>query len=295
MTFLWPPKKRPFDVNIIFPISNINIIPDLRLKTLYVGDLARTLAIYRINNIILFVDPDSTIEDANFVRLILEYLLVPPYLRKKLIPIVPELRFAGLLHPLNIVTHNPEGKEPDVGDLREGIITGLIDEKRAKVFIGHRRLCVTELKRTLSVNDRLLVRVVRTSPLICEEVIPNEIEEYTGYNVIVVGRDKLRKLLGELRGIFLIPSKHGESYAKIPLRRSLAKHISEYGGVNIFLGNPEKDFDEIVRINLSDYGRPVYKINFIPYQGTLSIRTLEALSAILALLNVDLESFSRGT
>ena len=295
MTFVWPPKKRSFDVNIVFPVSNMNVIPDLRLKTLYIGDLARTLAIYRVSNIYLFVDPDSTIEDANFIRLILEYLLIPPYLRKKLVPIVPELRFAGLLHPLNIATHNPEGKEPRVDDLREGIIVELIEEKRAKVFIGYRRLCLTELKTTKSVNDRILVRILRKAPLICEEVMRNEISEYIGYNVAIIRKSGLCRLLGELRGVFLIPSKYGESYVKLSLRRALAKHALEYGGLNIFLGNPEKDFDEIVKIDFSSYGRPTYKVNFIPYQGTLSIRTLEALNAILAILNIDLESFSKAT
>jgi predicted SPOUT superfamily RNA methylase MTH1 len=39
------------------------------------------------------------------IKTIFDYINTAPYLRRRLYPVVPELRFAGLLPPLNIPSH----------------------------------------------------------------------------------------------------------------------------------------------------------------------------------------------
>jgi predicted SPOUT superfamily RNA methylase MTH1 len=52
--------------------------------------------------------------------------------------------------------------------------------------------------------------------------------------------------------------------------------------VCLLFGNPRKDLDEIIGGGL----RVDLTVNFIPYQGVLSVRTLEAVTASLAVLNL---------
>ena len=290
MTFVWPPKKRSFDVNIVFPVSNMNVIPDLRLKTLYIGDLARTLAIYRVSNIYLFVDPDSTIEDANFIRLILEYLLIPPYLRKKLVPIVPELRFAGLLHPLNIATHNPEGKEPDIGDVREGVITTSWGYT-GKAYIGYKEQCRVTASTELRPGTRVLVRITSRRPLRGKVVDPDKLNLYIGYRVLSASSvDELTSVLNKLNGLIILTTKEGMPYSDIKLRRALISEVVKAGGLILLFGSPKYDFNELAEEVLKEINVR-FKINFIPCQGVYSVRTIEALAAVLAQLNTDMITF----
>ncbi len=291
MVFKWPSLKRDCKTSVVLPVSNISILPDLRSKTYFVGQVARALAIYRVDNLILFKDRYSSNDDLNLFRLIVTYLLTPPYLRKKLIPIVPELRFIGILPPLNIATHNPEGKKPSVGDLREGIVIQSLG-KKAKVFIGYRRACITTSSRELRVNERITVRIVSVNPLKCEEVDPKDVTEYLGFNLLVANNeDELLEILNDLSGIVIITSKFGDSISKLGLRKAVIKHGRESGGYKILFGNHEKDFDELVSKDLLNALNVRFKMNFIPLQGTLTVRTAEALHAVLAIINADHETF----
>ncbi|OYT52176.1 MAG: hypothetical protein B6U73_00375, partial [Desulfurococcales archaeon ex4484_204] len=154
--FEWPPVKRSIKLSAVIPVSNIGLVKDLRWKTITIGEFARAFAIYKINNVVLLSTgrDDEDPGDTNLFRIILEYLLVPPYLRKYVVPTLPELRYAGVLPPLNIVTHNPEGREPRKGDLREGLVMTSYGN-RGKVFIGYRRRCYTVSHRELRSGDRI--------------------------------------------------------------------------------------------------------------------------------------------
>ena len=290
MPFKWPPKKRGIKLTVVFPASNLKVLQDLRQRTEYLGMLARVLATFRVDNMVILRDRESSNEEVNFIRLILEYLLIPPYLRKRLVPLIPELRYAGLLPPLNIATHNPEGKSPSINELREGLVIESMGVK-GKVFIGHKRPCFTHSTRELKVNERVMVRIVSIDPLRCELVEKDSVEEYVGFNVITSEEYELIDLCGKLGGLIVLTSKLGDDYVRIPLRKAFIKMIKESGGLILLFGNYAKDFDELVSPKVIEKLNPKFKLNFIPGQGTLSIRTIEALIAILSLINVDLESF----
>ncbi len=291
MPFVWPPRKRSVETTVVIPSSNITILPDLRSKTEFAGLLARILATYRVDNVVIFKDRESSDEEVNFLKLILDYLLIPPYLRKRLVPVIPELKFAGVLPPLNIVTHNPEGSRPKKGDLREGIVVTSYGVK-AKVFIGYSKYCFTQSNRELNVNERVLIKVINEEPLRCEVVSTDSINEYIGYRThIALNERDLLELIKSFPGTLVLTSKDGDNYIRVPLRKALIKSIKESGGVVLLFGNHSKDFNELVSKRFLREASIRFKINFIPGQGVLSIRTLEALVATLSLLNVDIETY----
>ncbi|MCD6278876.1 MAG: hypothetical protein J7J11_04275 [Desulfurococcales archaeon] len=288
--FKWPPPRRKYPLTVVFPSSNLNIYPTLREKTEVAGIIARILATYRVDNIIVFRDRESIKEDFELLQVILNYLVIPPYLRKKIVPLVPELKYVGLLPPLNIVTHNPEGKDPEVGDVREGVITASWG-RVARTYIGYKKQCRVSSLTELSPGARILVKITSVRPLKGEATDPDKLKIYIGYRVFSASSDdELFSILSKLNGVVVLTTKDGMSYHDIKLRKAIIAEAVSTGGLVLLFGNPKHDFNELAeavlkRINVR------FRVNFIPYQGVYAVRTIEALSAVLAQLSTDMITF----
>jgi len=289
--FEWPPRKHPVRIVVVMPASNLSILPTLREKTEFAGELGRALAIYKVSDVIVYDDEFADEGDADLLATLLSYLQVPPYLRKRIVPITPELRYAGLLHPLNIVTHNPANKAPLRGDLREGVVVTSWG-RTAKAFIGLKNLCFTESSRDLKPGERILVRIERVKPMKCNEVNPNEVQEYIGYKVLRAGEDIINAIR-YFNGVIVLTSKYGESFSKQGLKRTLLSRVLQNRVLILLFGNNKLDFNEILGEEKFKALEPVWKVNFIPGQGVLSVRTTEALHATLAQVNMELWSKKR--
>eukprot|EP00002_Diphylleia_rotans_P020711 TRINITY_DN4019_c0_g3_i1.p1 TRINITY_DN4019_c0_g3~~TRINITY_DN4019_c0_g3_i1.p1 ORF type:complete len:358 (-),score=76.28 TRINITY_DN4019_c0_g3_i1:13-1086(-) len=103
-------KGRLYTVSVAVPASILPAIYSLELKTFIAGQIARILAVHRVDEIIVYGDKEkpsntgrSTIS-ALLCRL-LEYTETPQYLRKTLFPVHPDLKHAGLLLPLESAHH----------------------------------------------------------------------------------------------------------------------------------------------------------------------------------------------
>eukprot|EP00466_Bigelowiella_natans_P001250 jgi/Bigna1/89093/estExt_fgenesh1_pg.C_430094 len=84
------------------------------LRTYLVGQIARALTIFEVD------EGSSKRSDPNvFMARVLQYLETPQYLRKELFPMHPDLRFAGLLNPLD-APHHVRMDTPS--PYREGIV-----------------------------------------------------------------------------------------------------------------------------------------------------------------------------
>ncbi|MEM1622558.1 MAG: putative RNA uridine N3 methyltransferase [Sulfolobales archaeon] len=277
----WPPPRGLHSVAVVIPSSNISLYKDLRLKTRIIGDYARALAVFRVSTLAVFKDPDSTIEDFNLFIKISRYMLVPPYLRIKTEALSEDLRFAGVLPPLNIYPHNPEGRRISIGDVRLGLVLsehGLVD-------IGWEKPC-----RLLDIyyarpGDIKLVKLESTEPPLCREVVDPPI--YTGYRVVdLPNRDSLTEFLKHY-DLVINTSKAGVSIHDVLKDRETLDRIGNAKTICLLFGNPRKDFDELAGRNV----RMDLILNFIPNQGTLTVRTYEALVASLAILNLLLEMY----
>lgn len=273
--FKWPPPKTPIPLAVVIPSSNLYLHKDLRLKTRLSGEFARALAVFRVSTLAIFRDPDATYDDHRLFLKIAEYMLIPPYLRVKVLGIDRDLRYAGLLPPLAIYPHNPEGRLVQVGDLRYGLVLneyGLVD-------VGWKRPCRLLNAEGGMPNKLVLVNIVSTEPFLC--VNEAEPQDYVGYKVVdLPDLRSLRKFL-ENYDLVINTSKTGKPVNEVFGDPEIRSRIASAKSICLLFGNPRKDFDELTELSL----RVDLTINFIPYQGTLSVRTFEALISSLAILN----------
>ncbi|MEM3041668.1 MAG: putative RNA uridine N3 methyltransferase, partial [Nitrososphaerota archaeon] len=93
--------KRRCKISVAVPASLVSDVPHLREKTFKIGLIGRALAIFRIDEAIIFRDAPHRDQsrEINLLASILSYMETPQYLRKKLFKISPELRYAGILPP----------------------------------------------------------------------------------------------------------------------------------------------------------------------------------------------------
>ena len=92
-------------------------------KSRKISQFARTCAIFGIDTIYVYEDGGSD-ADLDLLIVILRYMETPPFLRRRLFPKVSELKYAGILAPLNISSHSspPNPKKISAGDIRSGIV-----------------------------------------------------------------------------------------------------------------------------------------------------------------------------
>ena len=104
-------------ISIAIPASLVSEYSNLREKTEIIGRVARSAAIFRIEDIIIY--PDNP-DESNLIKLLLGYMETPQYLRKNIYKMKPELQYAGVLPPLRTPHHPTESKleEIKIGEFR---------------------------------------------------------------------------------------------------------------------------------------------------------------------------------
>lgn len=280
-------KKRKQKLAIAIPISIISDIPHIREKTLKIGLIGRAAAIFRVNEIIVFPDISSSIQkrDRNLIVSLLSYMETPQYLRKHLFKIKPELRFAGILPPLR-TPHHPLGKlvkDLKIGEYREGVITS-ITNSGSIVDIGVERPGLLYGQK-MSINSRVTIKVEKIGKLLRISLAnPNEIDYYWGYNVISSKASFGRIVKSGAYDFIIATSKNAPTFASVI--DNLAERWEKSKRILVAFGAPSQGLQEILaqeKLNLNNIAD--FAINTIPFQGTETVRTEEALYASLALLN----------
>ena len=109
---------------ICIPDSILLKVQTQELQNCLIGQLARIFCLYKINEIIIIHDHSYTkkvmgVEPAVLIQKVLQYLETPQYLRKRLFPISNELKFAGLIAPLECHHHL---KREELLQYREGVV-----------------------------------------------------------------------------------------------------------------------------------------------------------------------------
>lgn len=283
--FTWPPPKRNIKVGVVIPTSILSVEQTLYEKTKLLGYLARALAIFRVDEVVVFVDTNE--DDRSLIEHILNLILTPPYLRKKIISRNKLLKYVGVLPPLNIFTH-PESKDVSEGVIREGLVLR-VRGKYVKVYLGLDEDAIVkvpeDLINTIGEGSRLYVKIIQRSPLRGVVVRRDEIPWYLGFSIKFL--DNVKELINYLRissDVNVITSKYGLNASNVI--RELLPVISSTGGIRLFFGNPKMDFDEILGQDFNSIKDLVrLKINTIPLQGTRTVRTIEAIYASLAVIN----------
>ena len=124
---------------IAIPAGFLSDVSHLRDKTVKVGVIGRAAAIFRVDEILVYLDRREFERDGEFICQILRFMDVPQYLRKRLFDISSSLKYTGLLPPLRTPPHTVESKLELAGRdrFREGVVSfdlsGLSDGHRVVV------------------------------------------------------------------------------------------------------------------------------------------------------------------
>jgi len=281
-------QKHDYQISIAIPASLVSDIPHLREKTLRIGLVGRAVAIFRVNEIIVFPDlPDvDQRRDASLIATILSYMETPQYLRKRLFKIKPELRYAGILPPLRTPHHPLQNRIKDlaVEEHREGIVLSLT-EAGSLVDVGVERPVLIP-NRELPLNTRVTVRITKLGKhpraVLADR---DDIKTYWGYRVTVSDVPFGQLVKNQPFDLVIATSRYGAPFTEVA--DELARRWRKSRKILVAFGAPTQGLYEIVaRENLKLDEVAHFTVNTILNQGTETVRTEEALYASLAILNL---------
>jgi hypothetical protein len=246
-------------------------------KSRKISLIARSCAIFGVNTIFVYEEGGENRSDRFLLSTILRYLETPQYLRRTLFPKMEELKFAGILHPLQIPHHSLSSNLKDLkeGDIREGIIV----HYKGKIFvdIGIRQLVPYYGKE--HDKKRITVRLKTVSPSITlKEISENEIKQYWGYKV--KERPNLGKLLDEWNGEIILTSRKGKEVAP----QHLKEYLKSTKPLLLVFGAPDRGLYEILGKKINQI-QNAKVFNFFANQATETVRLEEAMLGILSILN----------
>ena len=220
------------------------------------------------------------------MKYILGYLETPQYLRKNLFDMRPELRYAGTLPPLRTPHHPKEENlsQMAVGDFREGVVIGG-SGFNYQVDVGLDILLNVRGKPPAK-GARVSTEILQIEPKLSgRSVKKKDIPEYWGYD-LRGSKGRLSDLVHNPEwDLTIATSKMGESFSSITER--LQEDWARVEKTLIVFGSYKEGVREIIMAE-GRRGEEVfdYIINTIPDQGTMTVRTEEAVISTLAILNI---------
>jgi methyltransferase len=277
------PPKRLQRLSVALPASFTRDIPHLREKTSRVGIVARALAIFRVDEAIIYDDGNDRIseKEGRLFQKLLAYQETPQYLRRELFARDPDLQFAGILPPLRLPSH-PGIEKPRIGLVREALVieTGASSEVNA----GFRS--PVRVASRLKPSDRITVRLTRTEPRLQGELVdPSRLPIYWRFRVTRTDSTLGRLIRREKRDLTISTSRKGRNIREVARDVSIRWKSSERPIV--LLGSPDQGVPEILsREGLDVKEECDFNLNTIPNQAVETVRMEEALLATLSVLNL---------
>lgn len=114
---------RPWTVSIAVAGSIIENAQKFDLKTALAGQIARAATIFNVDEVVVYDDlydaSTGHSKASTFLARVLQYLEMPQYLRRALVPVHPDLKLCGTLPPLD-APHHPRAHEWK--EYREGVV-----------------------------------------------------------------------------------------------------------------------------------------------------------------------------
>jgi len=274
-------------LSIAIPASIVSDTPHLREKTSKIGLIGRAAAIFRVDQIIIYLDNPKINQaaDMDLTAILLAYMETPQYLRKRLFKLKPELRYAGILPPLRTPHHplNRRIKNLKVGEYREGV-TVFRTKKGMLVDIGVEQPALIPIRR-LPIGKRVTVKIIKVDKLVEVELANRgEIPEYWGYKVTVEKHPFGKMVKNRDFDLTIATSKYGVPFANVA--EKIIEKWRKANNILMAFGAPMQGLYEIVgyeELSLEEIAD--FVVNTIPTQGAETIRTEEALIASLAVLN----------
>lgn len=265
-------------ISIAIPDSSLSDEITQKEKSAKTSKIARVCAIFQIDEIFIYHETFGEKSDAILMSTILKYLETPQYFRRKLYPKMEQLKYSGILHPLNIPSHSKisDPKKIKSGDIRDGIIVSI----KGKKFVD------TGIKQLIpffgeeKIGQRITVQFKTGSPdFSIKKISRDDVTEYWGYKV--KERGNLLSLLSSWEGKIILTSRKG----KIISKESLNWFSESKTQALVVFGSPERGLHEIIggKINHIQNSKV---LNFFLNQGTDTVRLEEAISGVLSILNL---------
>ncbi|XP_053674231.1 putative methyltransferase C9orf114 [Anopheles nili] len=297
-------------VSIAVPGSIMDNAQSPELRTYLAGQIARAVCIFQIDEVIVYDDcgPNNQVTDRlstihtsegdtsarrcciQLAR-ILQYLECPQYLRKYFFPIHNDLKFCGLLNPLDSQHHLRQQSE---FVFREGIVTNkrIKADKGSYVNVGllNDVRIDTVLEPNLRVTLKLPAGADLKSKKIHAKVVPpsqprQETGIYWGYTVRIANSLSQVFTKSPYRGgydLTIGTSDRGSNVHEVEAKSLSYRHaLIVFGGV---LGlEPALENDNKLTVDTVEDLFDEY-LNTVPMQGSRTVRTEEAILISMAAL-----------
>jgi len=275
--------RRPQRLSVALPASFTKDVPHLREKTSRVGLIARSLAIFRVDEAVIYNDGagQSQQSEGKLFEKLLAFLETPQYLRKALFKQDPDLQFSGILPPLRMPSH-PSLGEPRIGEIREGLVI----ESGASSMVDAGFRAAVQVPSKLRPLERLTIRLVRISPqLQGEQLQTTRLPIYWGFRVTRTNLTLGRLIRSRSQDLTISTSRRGKVVRDV-LNDLTVRWKSSQRPMVVF-GSPSEGVPEILAREGADLGKIVdFNLNMIANQGVETVRTEEALLATMSILNL---------
>ena len=277
------PTRRPQRVTVALPASLTLDIPHLREKTARLGFIARALATFRVDQLVIYLDREGAeiTREAILVEKMLTYIETPQYLRKLMFKMDPDLQYAGTIPPLRSPNH-PNKQDPIPGLLREGMVIqaglpSMVEAGFAKPI---------RVNSGLPPSSRVTIRLTKISPNPEGEIQdPSGLTIYWGFRV-ARGHVSLQEMVRSKKFDLAISTSRGGTDRR-QVMVDLKKKWTFSKNPLVLFGSPDEGVPEMLarfKMNISELMD--YNLNTIPHQGVETVRTEEALWSSLAVLNI---------
>ncbi|WP_058994821.1 putative RNA uridine N3 methyltransferase [Haloarcula sp. CBA1127] len=276
--------------SVLVPSSLAREAEDRREATRKLGYVARAAAVYRVDRLTVYPDPDGAGKwEDGFVETVLRYAATPPHLRKEMWGKRDELEYVGVLPPLRVRSQTGSGSEGS-GSLRQGIVTEVGADGRVRVNCGMQHPISLPVPADMDVEqgERVTVRVSSRRPVRAKLVDAPT----TGFDVVAADLDAA--LSRDDAGLTIASSRYGEPVTSIRLGQ-LAERRDAEGGMTVAFGAPERGLPSILDVAPDAVGGDQTSdepegfdlwLNTVPNQGSEVVRTEEALFASLTCLTL---------
>ncbi len=279
-----------YSIAIAFPGSIVEVEPGPLRKTLKLGLIARSAAIFGVDELIVYADRYTRKDSLELVADVLGYAVVPPYLKKMVYGKKDTLSSVGALYPLQIPTHTVTS-ELEEGECREALVFRKKNKFYAYVGLEKPIELMHEPNIDKKVREGLhLVKIVRTRERVLGEIVKdpsicNNI--YRGYRVKVY--PDIVSLISDYEKNYVILATSRKGVYVRDIIEELKEAVNRKKKLLLLFGGPFEGLYEIASYhNLNLDNKADYVVNVVYHQFTKTIRTEEAILITLAILDYAL-------
>ena len=268
-------------LEIAIPDTSLSDCSDLRQKTIKIGQIARALAVFKVDKILIYETESKEKErrDLNLLDKLLRYMDTPQYLRRAVFSMAPSLKYAGILPPLRMHSH-PLGKS--INAVADGEVRWGLQASPGFVDIGLNE--TIEYPESVSTRVPTLFRIeLNRKQVWLREITRASVDQYFGFDV-----ETTDNLVGYLQNNIsktrIALSRQGTIFSKVEseietVLSSSKNMIAIFGGPRFGIRKLLADKKDTLKESID------FWINTIADQGTETVRVEEALWASLAMFN----------